>query len=84
MSSKYFLHQARIMTLFGKKAVYERPGVKEYIIVDPDNKTVESFINNESKKFTQFQKQDYKKNCGKFLIKTLSLEINLKELSKAE
>ncbi len=67
-----------------KKAVYERTGVKEYIIVDPDNKTVESFINNESKKFTQFQKQDYKKNGGKFLIKTLSLEIDLGELSKAE
>ena len=59
-----------------KKNVYEKGNVLEYIIIDPIDKTIESFIN-ENFKFKSFKNQS---EVGTICIKTIDLNIDLKEV----
>ncbi len=59
-----------------KKNVYEKGNVLEYIIIDPIDKTIESFIN-ENFKFKSFKNQS---EVGTIYIKTIDLNIDLKEV----
>ena len=63
-----------------KKEVYEKMGVKEYIIVDPVLKTIDTFIKD---------KKDLNLNLSlakddKFFIQTLKLDIKLEEIFKID
>jgi Uma2 family endonuclease len=54
------------MTLFGKKAVYERPGVKEYIIVDPTIKPLNPLLITNLKNLPNFKSRIIRKTAASF------------------
>lgn len=72
-----------------KKEIYERSGVKEYLIVDPETKSIEVFRIAEkptkggkaANTFTETASAKAENNDVMY-IKTLSLEIELKEVFK--
>lgn len=73
-----------------KKIIYEKAGVKEYIIIDPINKTIDSFVKsaNIDKESISIWNKDLCKsislNKDKLLfIYTLNLEIELEKIFKS-
>ncbi|MHB1645398.1 MAG: Uma2 family endonuclease [Candidatus Acididesulfobacter diazotrophicus] len=70
-----------------KKNVYERIGVKEYIIIDPEEKTIDIFLSKPSdaacsNKFVH-SKIDYK-DAKTLYIETLGLNIDLSEIFQSD
>lgn len=60
-----------------KKEVYERKGVKEYWIVDPEMRTVEVYVNDKGK----FKLVEEAKKRGKVRSKIIeNLEVNLEDI----
>jgi Uma2 family endonuclease len=67
-----------------KKDIYEKSGVKEYLIIDPIKQTVKSFIKNDkTDKFILNTDLDIKKD-KKLTIQTLNLEVELEEIFKKD
>jgi Uma2 family endonuclease len=62
--------------LIVKKEVYERVGVKEYWLLDPNRKTFEIYKNTEEGFKLSFQAREK----GKVFSDVLKLEIDLKEI----
>jgi Uma2 family endonuclease len=62
--------------LIVKKEVYERAGVKEYWLLDPNRKTFEIYKNTEEGFKLSFQAREK----GKVLSEILGLEIDLKDI----
>jgi Uma2 family endonuclease len=62
--------------LIVKKEVYERAGVKEYWLLDPNRKTIEIYKNTEE----GFKLSSQAKEKGKVLSEILKLEIDIKEV----
>jgi Uma2 family endonuclease len=61
--------------LIVKKEVYERAGVKEYWLLDPNRKTFEIYKNTEE----GFKPTSQAREKGKVLSEILGIEIDLKE-----
>ncbi len=59
-----------------KKEVYERVGVKEYWLLDPNRKTFEIYKNTEE----GFKLSSQAREKGKVLLEILGLEIDLKDI----
>jgi Uma2 family endonuclease len=66
--------------LIMKKEVYERVGVKEYWLLDPNRKTFEIYKNSED----GFKLTSQAKEKGKVFSEILKLEIDLKEVFGGE
>ncbi len=62
--------------LIVKKEVYERAGVKEYWLLDPNRKTFEIYKNTEE----GFKLSSQAREKGKVLSEILGLEIDLKDI----
>jgi Uma2 family endonuclease len=62
--------------LIVKKEVYERAGVKEYWLLDPNRKTFEIYKNTEE----GFKLTSQAREKGKVLSEILKIEIDLKEV----
>jgi Uma2 family endonuclease len=63
-----------------KKELYDKSGVKEYIIVDPVLKTVDTFIKNNKELNSSLSLN----KDNKIFINTLKLDVELKEIFKIE